>query len=92
MNISGVLVHTRPDLSVSISQDLNSIDGVEVHANDNGRLVVTVENDMTHSMADRVTEIQLMNGVLSAAVIYHHNEAMEDEEELIDIPIATCTH
>ena len=92
MNISGVLVHTQPDLSASISQDLTSLDGVEVHANDNGRLVVTVEDDTTHSMADRVTEIQLMNGVLSAAVIYHHNEALEDEEELIDIPVASSTH
>ena len=45
MNISGVIVYAVPDKSDSISNDLNAIDGVDVHAAEDGKLVETVEHE-----------------------------------------------
>ncbi len=79
MNISGVLVLARPEAAGTVKQRLAAMPGVEVHAvSEQGRLVVTVEEDDTRMMADTVAEVQNMPGVLSAAMIYHH---YEDENE-----------
>ena len=44
MNISGVLVHVQPKRMDALSDELNAIEGVEVHAATDGKLVVTVES------------------------------------------------
>lgn len=78
MNISGVIVHARPERTQQVRAALERLPGVEVHAvTDNGRLVVTIEED--EGTAGRTTmELQTVEGVLSAALIYHH---CEDEFE-----------
>jgi len=79
MNISGVLVLARPAEAGAVEQRLAAMPGVEIHAvSEQGRLVVTVEEDDTRMMADTVAEMQNVPGVLSAAMIYHH---YEDENE-----------
>ena len=83
MNISGVLVHARPQQSEAVRNRLIQLDGVEVHAiSEEGRIVVTVEQDDTHKMADTVMHLQDIEGVLSAAMIYHHYE--DDEQGLAE--------
>ena len=73
MNISGVLVHAYPEQLVSIEQTLASMDGVEVHGNNNeGRIVITVEQENANKVSDTLVQIQDVPGVLSAAMIYHH--------------------
>ena len=82
MNISGVLVYARPDKADSVSHTLSEFDGVEVHANDQGKLVVTIEDENTGALADRVIQFQDLPNILSVAVVYHHDEGNDDE--LID--------
>jgi len=82
MNISGVLVATSPRNIEQLSGELVRLPGVEVHgANDLGKLVVTVETEHEGQMADTVVAIQNLRGVLSAAMIYHHNEAIDCPEQ-----------
>ena len=46
MNISGVLVRAYPQHIQNVWKQLTQIEGVEVHgSNDDGRMVVTVEQD-----------------------------------------------
>ncbi len=81
MNISGVLVHARPEQAAEVAERLTALPGVEVHAvSAEGRLVVTVEEADTRMMADRVVQVQDVPGVISAAMIYHHYEADDDTE------------
>ena len=42
-NVCGVLVMASPELGPVVETSLSKIEGVEVHANENGKLVVTVE-------------------------------------------------
>ena len=72
MHISGVLVHIRPEKVNAVKSRLNALSGVEIHATtDDGRLVVTIEND-DGPMVDTMNSFHDIEGVLSASLIYHH--------------------
>ena len=93
MNISGVLVHVQPKRMDALSDELNAIEGVEVHAATDGKLVVTVENEKLHALADQVMAFQYLKGVMSVAMVYHEsddNEKVNIEEVLAEVTPA-CT-
>lgn len=82
MNISGVIVHSRPENIESVREQLDRQPGIEVHGiSDDGRLVVTVETDSDGAMADAVVGLQNMAGVIAAAMVYHHFEDLNNESE-----------
>lgn len=75
MNISGVLVKAYPENLVTIEEALSSMSGVEVHGNnEDGRIVITVEDKSANNITDTLVQIQDVPGVLSAAMIYHQFE------------------
>ena len=75
MNISGVLVKAYPEKIVTIEKILATMSGVEVHGNnEDGRIVITVEQASAGRVSDTLVEIQDVPGVLSAAMIYHQFE------------------
>ncbi|MCW8831051.1 MAG: chaperone NapD [Gammaproteobacteria bacterium] len=74
MNISGVIVKAYPENLVTIKQTLSTMAGIEVHGNnEDGRIVITVEQDNANSISDMLMEIQDVPGVLSAAMIYQQD-------------------
>jgi len=88
MNISGVLVHAQPKRMDALSDELNAIDGVEVHAAKDGKLVVTVENEKLNALADQVMAFQHLKGVMSVSMVYHEsddNEKIDIEEVLAEV-------
>ena len=94
MNISGVIVYAAPEQSDLVENTLNAIDGVEVHAAEDGKLVVTVEHENINSLADQVMQFQDMKGVVSVAMVYQHNENLETlsgDEVLPEDDAASCT-
>ncbi len=83
MNISGVIVHSRPEKVPAVQQQLEGIPGVEIHAvGDDGRMVVTVEESSDRRMAETVNGLQDLDGVIAASMVYHHFEDLEDDNEL----------
>ncbi len=75
MNISGVLVRAYPQQINPVSDSLREMSGVEIHGNnDDGRIVVTVEQDDANQMSDVLTQMQTLPGVLAASMIYHQFE------------------
>ena len=94
MNISGVIVYAAPEQSELVVKGLNAIEGVEVHAAENGKLVVTVEHKNINTLADQVMQFQDMSGVMSVAMVYQHNEDLETlsgDEVLPEDDTASCT-
>ena len=80
MNISGVLVHTRPEQTNVVKNQLGKLFGVEIHAaTEDGRLVVTIENESA-PMIDTMNSFHDIKGVLSASLIYHHFDEFEIEQ------------
>lgn len=87
-NICGVLVHADPRHLAAARAALLALPGVEIHQEAaDGRLVVTIE-DVVGEDADgapaaltlsRLTEIE---GIASAALVYHHCETDDLSEEM----------
>ena len=72
MNITGVIVHARPEKAAAVRAQLVQIAGVEVHAvTDEGKLIVTVEEESDRILADTVLSLRDVPGVLSASMVYH---------------------
>jgi len=75
VNICGVLIHARRENADNVSGVLAGLPGVEVHASPgDGRLVVTVEGQTFGAMADTVSAIQNVGGVLSTSIVYHYSD------------------
>jgi nitrate reductase NapD len=74
MHIAGVIVHARPENCDSVAAAIRSMEGAEIHAVENGKMVVTVESDDYQVTSDRVLELHEIDGVLSAMLVYQHGE------------------
>ena len=94
MNISGVLIHVKAEKMDSVSNELNAMEGVEVHAAENGKLVVTAEHEKLNALADLVMSLQHIKNVMSVAMVYHEsddNEVPNIEEVLAEVGLACTT-
>ena len=81
MNISGVLVRSYPKNIQSVWHELAQIEGVEVHgSNDDGRMVVTVEQENAGLLSDMLGKMNDIHGVLSTSMIYHEFEETDIKE------------
>ncbi|EPX77943.1 periplasmic nitrate reductase, NapD protein [Salipiger mucosus DSM 16094] len=65
----------------AVRANVEALDGVEVHGGDATRLIVTIEGTSTGQLGDRLTEINLMPGVLVANMVFEHAEEADDTEE-----------
>ena len=75
MNISSIVVHTRQQNAAVLQGELASLSGVDVHGvNEDGRIVITIEDTPDNSPADTLMNVQNMRGVLSASLIYNYCE------------------
>lgn len=78
MNICGVLVHANPIRIASVISGLEALEGVEVHdRSQDGRVVVTVEDTERSTALDTLTQIHRLDGIVAAALVYHHFEPGE---------------
>jgi nitrate reductase NapD len=63
---------------------VEAMTGVEIHAaSDNGKMVVTVEAPTSRAIAAQLTCLHQLEGVLSATLVYQHNEDAEAMNEEI---------
>ena len=75
INICGVLIHAVPGQVSHVKTRLLQYEGVEVHTvTEDGRLIITIDHPDRHQMADTINQLNSVEGVLSAAMVYQHNE------------------
>ncbi|MBE0594035.1 MAG: chaperone NapD [Gemmatimonadales bacterium] len=80
MNITGLVVYASSERSDSVRSALEAIAGVEVHAvTPEGRMVVTVERSDDGAATEALEAVARVDGVLSTALVYHHDEMLNDE-------------
>ena len=81
MNISSIIVHAQPTQLQSVRGGLEQIPGVEIHAvTDDGKLVVTIETETDGETAGTFDRINTMDGVMSAAMVFHQFESDPQKE------------
>lgn len=84
MNISSVIVVPHPEKVASVTTALNEISGVEVAAvSPEGKIIITIETDGDRETVQTFEFITLMDGVLSASMVYHQLETHPE----VEIPV-----
>lgn len=74
-HVSSLVAHVRADDVPAFRGALARIPGAEIHAEQGGKFVVTIETESEADVVARLNEISLLRGVLSAALVFHHVEA-----------------
>lgn len=78
LHIAGVVVHTHPEKVQRVTAAIAAVRGAEVHVTSNdGKLVVTLEASSAREIAAGIDGIQQLDAVLSASLVYQHNETLE---------------
>ncbi len=81
MNVCGVLVRARPERGEAVARALAEMPGVEVHAaTPDGRIVVTLEHESRRGVADALTAMHNVEGVLNAALVYEYGDNETEAE------------
>lgn len=76
--ISSAVVLTPPERCQSVATQLASMNGVEVHAQQASRIIITIEGPTRGVLGETLTTISLMDGVLAANMVFEH----ADQEDL----------
>ena len=81
MNISSAIIHVLPGNVPIVQSGLAMVPGVEVHAiSPEGKMIVTIETEDEGSNADTYQRIGQLDGVMSAAMVYHQTESEPNKE------------
>lgn len=81
--ISSLVVQAEPASLESVREAIERISESEVMGeNEQGKLVVVLDTDSNRIAADRISEIQALDGVLSATLIYQYDDHEPQAEEL----------
>jgi nitrate reductase NapD len=80
MNISSAIVYATPGAASAVRAAIEAVAGVEVHAADGAKLIVTIEADNDRATADIFEALGRIAGVLSVAMIYNRFEADPEGE------------
>jgi periplasmic nitrate reductase NapD len=82
LHIASLVVHAAPRRLEGIAEAVAALPGARIHASSaNGKLVVTLEAATAEEMAQAVSRIQRIDGVLSAALVYQCADSLEAMNE-----------
>lgn len=84
VHISSIVVHCVPQQFNKVLEKVSTLESCEIGAH-NGRdkLIPIFETETEHRILDAITEIQLMEGVISATMVYHEIDDEIEEPESI---------
>jgi len=74
-HVASYVISTRRGNESQIAEAINRMDGVEVHANGNGKLVVTAEAGSVRDLAAIADELAAVEHVVNVAPVYHEYAA-----------------
>lgn len=76
-HISSAVVSIVPGREAEVLSVLPGLPGVELHATEGSRAVVTIEGLSSREMGDRLTDIAKLAGVVAANMVFEHSEEEE---------------
>lgn len=72
--VSSAVVIALPARLADVRMSLEAIEGVEIHAAEGSRIVVTIEGPTSGSLGEKLGQMTLLDGVLAANMVYEHVE------------------
>jgi len=70
MVISSYVIDTLPKKCAQVTEALSGFEGVEIHGNENHRLIVTIEADSVDATYALATKLSQVDGVLTTNLVY----------------------
>ncbi|MBR9729242.1 chaperone NapD [Shewanella intestini] len=80
LHVTSLIVQVQPDMMAEVRQQIMAIKNAELSANNDVKLVVVIEGLSQKSLMDDIAIINALPGVLSATMVYHQSEALEEGE------------
>ncbi len=71
-HISSLLLRADPNLLKSVQSEIVNLSGASVAVADpSGKIIVTLETDNETEIVEQMNTLSLIDGVVSAALVYH---------------------
>lgn len=78
LHISSLLLRSDPDQMPKVLEEIKKLQGAEIPVADkSGKIIVTLETPSESEIVEAMTTLQLIDGVVSAALIFHQAESAE---------------
>jgi len=77
-HVASYVISTRPEHAKQVAAHIAAMPGLEVHAAQEGKLVVTAEADNVRQLADIAGDLGQVDSVIAVAPVYHEYSAAED--------------
>jgi len=73
MAISGLIVYAKPELLEYVTEQLNAMQGVDVHQIiEDHKIVIVIESDAVDREVEISRKIAQIDGVLGLNLVYHY--------------------
>lgn len=76
-HISSAVVVALPARREEVARALAAMPGVEIHASEASRIVVTIEGPTSGFLGETLVNMSLVEGVISANMVFEHAEKEE---------------
>lgn len=77
-HVASFVVHVKPEHADEAVRMINALDGLEVHAAEGGKLVVTAEGTGVREIAQLKERLEASGPVLAVAPVYHEYDEPSD--------------
>lgn len=75
VHISSLLLRADPKKMAQVLADIAAVDLAEVPVSEpNGKIIVIIETTNQGAIVDALTQLQLIDGVVSASLVYHQTD------------------
>ncbi|WP_413483746.1 chaperone NapD [Shewanella baltica] len=81
LHITSLVVQVLPQKMADVRQEIMTIENAELSVNNEVKLVVVIEGETQRTLMDSIEAINAIPGVLSATMVYHQSEVLEEGEE-----------
>ena len=80
MTLSSIVVQTKPEFLEVVIEDLKKSELCEYHLHDEkGRIIITVEGKGVEEEIDKLSDIQTIEHIISAEMMYSYSEEELDK-------------
>lgn len=74
-HVASYVVRADTQHVAAVARRINAIEGLEVHATDQGKMIVTAEAGNVRRLAEIADDLEAMELVLNVAPVYHEYSA-----------------
>ncbi|ACA86957.1 chaperone NapD [Shewanella woodyi] len=81
LHVTSLVLQVQPDHMTAVRERIIEMNNAELSVNNEVKLVVVLEGDSQKSLMTDIETINAIPGVLSAAMVYHQSEVLEEGEK-----------